>query len=254
MNFQGGSGVLIGTPNVNIANLTGVGPTRYPVLQEVSLEFKGDSKGLYGQDIFALDLFDGKVKVSGKGKMVVPPPSMLGALYFGANPTAGVNRPVQNEPHAIAATVNCAQVKATVDLGVINSSTGEYMEPVTVGPPNEGQYLFTPYNATGPVDASYAFNAADIEAGVTVYLNYLWPDSTHGETLAIMNQPMGSRPQQQMLLFNNYKGKLYAVTLNRVLLGGFSVPTKQEDHWLSDFDFEACADLTNTLGYIEADQ
>jgi hypothetical protein len=252
MNFQGGSGVLIGTPNVNVDLLTDLKARRFPVMQDVSIEFKGKNEGLYGQGIFALDLMDGKVEVTGKGKMIVPPPSLIGAFYFGADTAAGVNRAVQNELQAIGATVAPSNTTANVDLGVINVATGEYMEPITTGSPAAGQYKFTPYNATGPVDASYAFAAADVTSGFKVYLNYTWPDTT-GETLAIVQQPMGSRPQQQMLLFNNYKGKLYSVTLNRVTLNGFSVPTKQEGHWISDFDFTACVDAAGTLGYIEAD-
>ena len=250
MNFQGGTGVLIGTPNLGLLP-SNPQPTAYPVLQEVSVDFKGDLKGLYGQYQYSLDTLRGKIKVTGKGKMIVPTPDVLSQLFFGLNTSAGVNRPVFNEVHATAASVATTNVTANTNLGVINGSTGEEMELVTSGSPTVGQYKFTPYNATGPVDAAYTFNAS--EPAATVNLAYTWPDASHGVTLEMTNQLIGDAPQQSMALFNTYKGKLYSLTLNAVMLGSFSIPTKQEDHWMSDFDFEASADLSNVLGYIEAD-
>ena len=251
MNFQGGTGVLIATPNVG--NLpTNPQPTSFPVLQEVAVEFKGDLKGLYGQYQYSLDTLLGKIKVTGKGKMIVPTPDVLNQLYFGLPSTsAGVNRPVFSESHAPGASVVPAQITANVNLGVLNGTTGEPMTLILSGSPAIGQYKFTPYNATGPVDASFAFNAS--ETAATVLLSYTWPDSTHGLTLEMTNQLIGSAPQQTMVLFNTYKGKLFSLTLNAVIIGDFSIPTKQEDHWISDFSFEASADAANVLGYIEAD-
>lgn len=250
MNFQGGTGVLIGTPNVGLLP-PNPQPTAYPVLQEVSVEFKGDLKGLYGQYQYSLDTLRGKIKVTGKGKMIVPTPDVLSQLYFGLPTSTGVDRPVFNEAHATAASVATTNVTANKNLGVINGSTGEEMTLLLSGSPAIGQYKFTPYNATGPVDAAYTFNAS--ETAETVNLAYTWPDASNGVTLEMTNQLIGQAPQQSMALFNTYKGKLYALTLNAVMLGSFSIPTKQEDHWLSDFDFEASADLANVLGYIEAD-
>lgn len=250
MNFQGGTGVLIGTPNLGLL-ATNPQPTSYPVLQEVSVEFKGDLKGLYGQYQYSLDTLRGKVKVTGKGKMIVPTPDTLGQLFFGLNTSAGVDRPVFNESHATAASVVTGNITANKNLGVINGSTQEEMTLITSGSPAVGQYKFTPYNSTGPVDAAFTFNAS--ETAATVLLSYTWPDASNGITLEMTNQLIGQAPQQVMALFNTYKGKLYALTLNAVVLGSFSIPTKQEDHWMSDFDFEAAADLANVLGYIEAD-
>ena len=251
MNFQGGSGVLIGTPNVGLL-ATNPQPTAFPVLQDVSVEFKGDLKGLYGQYQYSLDTLRGKVKVTGKGKMIVPTPDVLSQIFFGLDTTAGVSRPVFNESHTPAASVSTTQITASVNLGVIDGDTGEEMELITTsGSPAVGQYKFVPYNATGPVDASYTFNAA--ETAETVLLSYSWTDSTHGVTLEMTNQLIGDSPQMSLALFNTYKSKLYSLTLNAVMLGSFSIPTKQEDHWISDFDFEASADLANVLGYIEAD-
>ena len=249
MNYQGGSGVLIATPNLGLLP-TNPSPTAFPVLQEVSVDFKGDLKELYGQYQYSLDILRGKVKVTGKGKMIVPTPDVLSQIFFGTATAEGVNRPVFNESHAPAASVAPTKTTATVNLGVVNGDTGLTMALLPTGAPAEGQYTFTPATST-PTPAAYIFNAA--ETASTVLLSYQWPDATHGVTLEMTNQLIGQAPQMAMALFNTYKGKLFSLTLNAVVLGGFSVPTKQEDHWLSDFDFQASCDLANVLGYIEAD-
>jgi hypothetical protein len=253
MNFQGGSGVLIGTPNVNIDNLTDLSPRPYPVLQEVSCEFKGDTKDLFGQGIFAVDTFDGKVTVSGKGKIIAPPPSLIGPLFFGSTPKQGLNRPVQNEEQAPVATLIPNNPTATINLGVINGDTGDPMSLYEgVGAPPIGSYTFTPASSSSPVtSAAYKFNPS--EPASVVWLNYVWPDLVNGETLDLMNMPMGTRPRQNMYMFNKYRGKTVALILNQVVLGSFSIASKLEDHWLSDFDFKACCDFSNKLGSFEMD-
>jgi hypothetical protein len=250
MNFQGSSGVLIVTPNVGqlAANPS---PYAFPVLQECSAEFKGDLKMLYGQYAYALDGFRGKIKVTGKGKMIVPPPDLLGQIYFGLPTATGVARPVFNEQHAIASSVSTSNIKASVNLGVINGNTGDQMQLVASSPA-AGQYTFTPYNSTGPVDGSYGFSTADVTSGFPVRLSYTWAD-TAGQTIALTNELIGAQPQSSLVLFNTFKGKLMSLQLNAVVFGSFSIPTKQEDYWISDFDYEAFADQTNTLGSLAAD-
>ena len=251
MNFQGGSGVLIATPNVgNLAP----NPSSYnfPVLQEVQVDFKGSLKDLYGQFQFSLDILRGKIAVTGKGKMIVPPPDLLSQVYFGLPTAMGLNRPVFNEKHAIAASVAPAQTTATATLGVINGLTQDQMLQVA-SEPAAGEFSFTPaVDGSEPTPAAFTFSEADVTSGFPVLLSYSWPD-TNGQTLEISNQLIGTAPQMAMALFNTYKGKLYALTLNAVVLGTFSIPTKQEDHWITDFDFAAQADASNTLGLIEAD-
>jgi hypothetical protein len=252
MNMQFGSGVLFGTPTAGnlAANPT---PYQIPILQEVQIDFKADLKKLYGQNQFAVAKARGKIDVTGKGKMAALDPNIYSQLYFGLPTATGVNRPVYNEAHAAAASVAPAQTTAAQDLGVVNQATGENMQAITTGTPASGQYKFTPYSATGPTNASYTFSAADVTAGLQVELSYVWPDATHGTSLTITSQLMGYAPEIQMLLYNLFRGKLFSLQLNSCVLGSISIPTKQEDFWMSDFDFDASADVTGTIGIIQAD-
>lgn len=258
LNPQFGSGVLYGIPNAGnlAANPT---PMQFGILQEVAIDIKGDLKKLYGMSQFPLAKARGKIDITGKGKIASLDPMFYSQLYFGQPTAAGVQRPVFNEPATAASSVNPGQVTANKDLGVIITggtglSAGTQMTAIASGTPTTGEYKFTPYNSTGPVSAAYVFAAADVTAGLTVALNYQWPDTTHGVTLTINNELMGWAPEFQAILYNNFRGNLFAVQLNSCVMGQLSIPTKQEDFWVSDFDFDASADAAGILGYIYADQ
>ena len=259
LNPQFGSGVFFGVPNAGnlAANPT---PMQFGILQEVSAQFKADLKKLYGMLQLPLAKARGKIDVTAKGKIASLDPMFYSQLYFGQSTTAGVSRPVFNEAAAAGATVDTANITATKDLGVIVAATngalsaGTQMTAITSGTPTTGQYKFTPYNSTGPVDASYTFAAADVSAGLQVLLSYQWTDASHGTTLEITNQLMGYAPEFQAILYNNFRGNLFALQLNSCILGSLSIPSKQEDFWISDFDLEASCDVSGILGYIYADQ
>lgn len=257
MNLQFGSGVLFGIPNGgNLAvNPT---PQRFGILQEVSIEFKGDLKKLFGQKQFPVAKARGKIDVTGKGKFATLDPTLLNQIYFGQASSAGVMRVVDLESHAPAASVapgvTAAAVAGTlvVDYGVINKDTGLNMVKIASGSPAVGQYKFTPATTGGsPTAAAWVFNAS--ETASAVLLSYTYTDSTTGITIALANQLMGYAPEMQMLLYNNFRNKYFAVQLNSCILGMIGIPTKQEDFWIQDFDLDASTDATDSLGAIYAD-
>lgn len=117
----------------------------------------------------------------------------------------------------------------------------------------DGTATWTDQGLTG-TSAAYVFNAADIAAGLSVALNYIWDDNDRGVTLALPAQLEGYAPQFTAILYNNFKGQLFGIQLNACVLGGCSIPTKQEDFWVADFDFSCGRDAANNLGSIFADQ
>jgi hypothetical protein len=258
LNPQFGSGVLYGIPNAGnlVANPT---PMQFGILQEVQLQFKGDLKKLYGQLQMPIAKARGKVDVSGKGKIASLDPMFYAQLYFGQPTVTGVQRVVFNEAATASISTATAQVTANKDLGVIVTggtgfSPGTQLTAIATGTPTTGQYNFAPYVLAGLTPADYVFAAADVTAGLTVQLSYQWPDTTHGTTLTINNELMGFAPEFQALLYNNFRSNLFAVQLNSCVMGQLSIPTKQEDFWISDFDFDASADAAGVMGYIFADQ
>jgi hypothetical protein len=248
-NIQFGSGLFTFTPNAGnlAANPT---PIRLKVLQEASLEFKGDLKKLFGQSQFAVATARGKIDVSGKAKVAAVDQNDINQIYWGQTVVSGSLLPV-TEIHVPAVSVAplagnpTAGLGIFIDQGVTNGTTGLSMLKVASAPA-VGQYSFTPATTGGsPTAAAYVFNAA--ETAATVAISFMVSETT-GSSLTITNQLMGFAPVCQAFLANSFRGATQVVQLNAVTLGTFSLPTKQEDFWVSDLDFSANCDAGGTLG------
>jgi hypothetical protein len=109
MQFGFGSGVLYATRN-DIANGT---PIRFGALQDVSVDFSGELKELYGQNQYALDAARGKVKIQGKAKYAQISASIMTNMFFGGSSTVGTNVTVYNEADTISAVVTAATSAST---------------------------------------------------------------------------------------------------------------------------------------------
>jgi hypothetical protein len=241
-----GSGVLTFTPNAGntAANPT---PIRLKVMQEASLEFKGDLKKLFGQNQFAVATARGKIEVTGKAKVGCIDQNDVNQIYWGQTIASGGQVPY-DESHAPSASVTPTQASGLgifVDQGVINGDTWFSMLRVASAPA-VGQYSFTPATTGGsPTAAAYVFNAS--ETASKVIISFLLTVTT-GSSLTITNQLMGFAPVSQAVLWNKFRGAVDVAQLNAVTLGMFSRPTKQEDFWISDLDFSCNCDASGTLG------
>jgi hypothetical protein len=246
MNVQFGSGVLFALPNAGslAANPT---PYRFGVLQEAQVDFKGDLKKLYGQKQFAVAKARGKIDVTVKSKLAVIDPNMLNQLYFGQATSAGItlisDQEAQSVPAASPYTVTVAQAtNFATDYGVQYAATGQQLTKVASAPA-QGQY-----SQNG---GTYTFAAAD--EGVAVLISYTYTAPTRGATLAIKNQFLGHGPDFRALLYNQFNGKFVGLELFSCMASEISLPTKQEDFWIVDINFDASADATDTLGQLYAD-
>jgi hypothetical protein len=86
-----------------------------------------------------------------------------------------------------------------------------------------------------------------------VLISYTWLNSTRGVTLTLTNQLMGYAPEFRAFLFNQFRNQIMGVELFSCTLGSFSIPTKQEDFWVADIEFDASTDSSDTLGKMYAD-
>jgi hypothetical protein len=254
MNPQFGSGVVVITPNAGNLALNPT-PTQLKVMQDASVDFKAELKKLYGQMQGALATARGKIDISGKLKVASFNANDINQVYWGQTVTAGGSRPVANESHAIASTVTPSVgtgLLVVEDLGVVNGVTGVSMTKVATSP-IAGQYEFTPATTGGsPTAAVYGFAAADVTSAFAVLISYT-STSTSGSTLLLTNQFMGTAPVGQLVLFNQFEGKVMLIQLNAVTLGDMSIPTKQDDFWTSDLSFSANVDFAGNWGLIYAD-
>lgn len=247
MIVQFGSGVVFAKP---VAGNEPTDPTPYrvPILQDVTVDFKGELKKLWGQYQVALAVARGKVNVDIKGKFAAFDPNMLNQLYFAQNAVPGYDVIVDGEEHTVTGNVVTAtHTPLTDDWGVTNEATGEqYMNVGNVDSITGGaQY------ALNTTSGLYTFDNSEDTAVLKV--SYTYNQNTTGTTIQITNELMGYAPELAFLLYNTFRGKYLALRLNSVTLGGVTLPTKLDDFWISDFDGTATADVSNNVGKLMAD-
>lgn len=244
MEFGFGSGILTGVRNDS--GVTGPQtPQRFGALQNVDIEFSGEIKELFATQQFPIDTARGKTKITGKAKAAQISGALYNSIFFGQTLATGQLKYAYNESTTLSATTvapvyTVANSASTplVDQGVFYGSNGNQLSVVT-GAPGSGQYTFVA--STGV----YGFSTFDNSAGILV--NYTYKVAT-GFNIAIGNPFMGTTPQFQMTLFQQYEGNQIVLVLNKCVASRLSFPTRIDDYIIEDFDFSAFADATNTVG------
>lgn len=234
-----GTGQLFATP------VGGGAPLRFGALQDVSVDFNGDIKELYGQYQFALDVARGKTKIEWKASSGNIDVNAFNTVFFGQTVTTG-NELLQvfNEAGTVPATpFQLTAVHGATfvqDLGVYDATTGLPLKQVASGPAT-GQYSVS-------VAGVYTFAAADTTK--QVLLNYLWTSASTGGSLAIGNQLMGVTPRFQLILSQTYEGSTFSLILYSNVANKLSLPIKQEDYMMADISGQAFADAANRVARL----
>ncbi len=238
---------MFGTGQIYSTPVGGGAPMRLGALQDVSVEFSGDTKQLFGQYQFPLDVARGKTKIEGKigsGNIDV---AAFNSLFFNGTLTNNSEKKqVVNEAAAIPATpfqitvANGATFYA--DLGVSFALTGVALQYVASGP-TTGQYSV---NQTTGV---YTFAAADTTLGVII--NYIYTAATSGAgTLSITNNLMGTTPKFQLICSQIFNSKQFTMVLYSCVADKLSLPLKQDDYTIAEVSYSAQANDANNVGFI----
>lgn len=251
MQLQFGAGDFFGVPLTDAAGnaITNPTPIRIGAMQEMSLDFSGDLKELYGNKQFALAIARGKVKTTGKFKGAQIHGAALNSLFFGTGVTAGTM-------HAIA----------TDDVGAVIPST-----PFTITPtvPNAGTFVddlgvldsnAVPMTrvASAPATGQYSANAgvytfATADAAKKVYISYRYSYAATGaKRISLNNVAMGQAPTFKAYMQTTFQGKRALVMLESVASTKLQLlSTKLDDFNIPSVDFSANADSSGTtLGDI----
>lgn len=232
-----GTGQLFATP------VGGGAPLRFGALQDVSVDFAGDTKTLFGQYQFPLDAARGKTKVEWKAGTANVDVNGYNTIFFGG--TVATNDEllqIFNEPGTIPATpFQVTVVHAAdfyLDLGVYDAITGTPYKQVASAPAT-GQYTVTSLGV-------YTFAAADTTK--TVLINYLYQSTTTGGTLTITNNLMGTTPTFQLVLSQVYKAKTFTLVLYSNIADKLSMPLKMDDYLIGELSGQAFANSANQIG------
>lgn len=242
MEFGFGSGLLTGI-RTDVVSST---PRRFGVLQDVNIEFTGETKELFGQYQFPVDTARGKTKITGKAKLAEINTRAYNDLFFGQTAATGQLKYAFNETTTLgtgAASYTVANSGSTplTDEGVFYvTPLGAQLEGVGTAAPNSGQYG---WNASTGV---YNFAAAD--AGAVISVNYLYHVTT-GMNLAIGGtQFMGNTPRFKATFFQQFENNQVVLVLNACVSSRLTFPTRIDDYVIEEFDFSAFADSNGIVG------
>ena len=249
--FGFGSGVVFGTPLTDatgaaIANGT---PQRFGILQDISVDFTFTNKELHGQYQFPVAIGRGQGKIQGKAKFGQFNGGIINGLFFGQTLVVGQTLISDKESLTITTGSGTAANGTTFkdDLGVIYKATGLPLTKVASAPSVAGEYSVT--NA-----GVYSFYASDTNAATgNILISYSYAGVTTGTTassVSIANELMGYAPSFKAELYVPYAGKQLVMTLNSCIGSKLNFATKLDDFLIPEFDFEAFADASGTIGTL----
>lgn len=228
---------------------SGIGPQQFGVLQDVTIDFDFTTKELYGQFQFPVAIARGQGKITGKARLARILGRIFSDLFWGTTPATGQLAVVENEAQIVSSaspfTLTCSNAADfNDDLGVYYAASGAPFSRVTT-PSAAGQYSVA---ATGV----YTFDAAD--AGVAVLISYTYNATASGTKITITNQLMGTSPTFKATFYGNFQGQPLSLRLNQCIGAKLSLPTRVDDFTIHEFDFDAFADVSGTVGYFSTGQ
>lgn len=245
MQLNFGVGTAIGK-RTDIANAK---PSFLGVLQDLEIDIAVTLKELTGQFKMPVDVAPASMKVTGKAKFARIQGASVNNLLLGQTETdsAGIDMATGEAftvPGTTPYTYTVANgTKYIEDLGVFYANGGTQLQPVAASP-TTGQYV-PGVAGTGTL----TFSAGDANASVVTYYSYL---ATTLVQLSLANQLMGSGPVFELQAKQDYfvQGveKKLILKLNACRGSKWSLPFKNTDYTIQDFEFAAFADPNNNWG------
>jgi len=224
-------------------------PTKFADLQDVSVDFSGSTKEVYGEGQFPVAVGRANGKISGKAKSAQIQSRVYADLFFGTTLVTGRTALAKGEAGIIPTAAVAGAYSLPVanaanfqkDLGVSYAASNIPFQRVAAAP-TVGQYTV---NSNG----IYDFAAAD--EGVPVVFNYLWTDTSKGQTMTFMNPDQGIQPVFSVSLATQFTGpsgtKGAVLTLRACISDKLSIATKQGDFMIPELDFSAQQDDSGAI-------
>lgn len=233
-----GTGQLFSTP------VGGGAPLKFGALQDVSVDFNGEIKTLFGQYQYPLSSARGKTTIEWKASTGNVDAAAFNSIFFGQDITTGDELiQVQGESDTIPATPFQITVANGADffqdLGVVDEDGKPLVQVASA--PATGEYSVS---AAGV----YTFAAAD--TGKEVFIDYLYESAATGGSLTIDNKLMGNTPRFRLVLSQVFEGKTFTLILFSAVAEKLSLPLKQDDYLIADLSGSAFADDRNRVARI----
>lgn len=239
-----GVGTVIGR-RTDIANPT---PAFMGVLQDIEIDFDQTLKELTGQFKMPVDVAPANLKVTGKAKQARIQANMMNDLVFGQTITTGAGVAMATTETATTATTTFTVTNGGTfkeDLGLFYAATGVQLKRVA-SEPTTGQYSVV--ETTGV----YTIAVGDENTLFNVYYTY---GVTTKQQITMSNQLMGTGPSFELNIQEQYTNNAGVVgtifiRLNACRSSKFTMPFKNTEYTIPEFDFTAFADQSNNWGLI----
>jgi hypothetical protein len=234
-----GTGQLFSTP------VGGGAPLRLGALQDVSVDFNGEIKSLFGQYSFPLSTARGKTTIEWKAQSGNIDVTSFNTMFFGQT--------VADNDELLQAINETGTVPAMSTYTVTVDEAATFFMDLGVTLAN-GTPLVQVASMPGALEYSvsamgvYTFNSA--QASAAVLINYLYESASTGGTLTLSNTLMGSMPQFQLVLSQTFESKTFTLILFAATAEKLSLPLKQDDYLIADLSGQAFANSANQVGRI----
>lgn len=249
-----GPGILI----VTRTDITPVIPVNVGFAQELTLDFAGTTKQLYGQKQYPLVAARATIKATGKWKAAVVSGIAWNNAFYGqgAASSAAFSTSMFNwnvdSTYTSSTTVGTVQVGSSLtfeaDLGVRYATSALPLQRTTTGNETTGRYSVA---STQP--GLYTFGGGDgnttASAPVNFKITYTNTTAT-GQNLIVTNQTIGTSPTFQLDYYtslNQPTAKPFAVRVYQCLASKHAMPFKLEDFMMPEFDFDIFANASDQV-------
>ena len=223
----------------NVSNPT---PMRAYVPQDQSIDFKLNTKQLFGEKRLPIATASGDMSITGKVTLGANNARLFADMMFGIGGATGSILQQEAEAGTVPGSSSYIVTVAnsatwTTDLGVTLASDGTVFTRVASAP-SAGQYSVSA--------GVYTFAAAD--ANKNVKISYLYTDASNGEKMTITNTDQGPSGAFTAVMVFPYGADQDVLTLNYAIPSDAGISTKQGDYAKPSFSFMASTDASDTLG------
>lgn len=234
-----GPGILIATRT----DLTINTPINIGYAQELSFEFSGSNKQLYGQNQLPLVAARATVKPTAKFKAAVLSGLALNNIFWGQTFASGGIAWNIDSTFSVSTTSTNVTIGSSstfdANLGIKYAATGLPLIRVATGSEVAGSY-----SQTGNVAA---FATAD--SGVALKITYT-NTNLIGQNLLVTNQPIGTTPTFQLDYYTNLNqpaAKPYIVRVYQCIASKYTQAFKLEDFMTPEFELDIFANASGQL-------
>ncbi len=231
------------------ALVSGLTPVKIGVLQDIEIDISADVAQLYGSQQFPVAVGRGKAKLTGKAKTGTLDINMFNSLYYGGTiDTAQYRKVIESSAAAAGASAPTFSVgnvgsSSITDLGLYYAATAQQLTYSTAAAPTIGNYTKT---STGLYTVSTSESAA-----TNFLVSYDYLSTGNGNQLTVSNLNMGIQPVFQLELWEGFTDfgtrTNWDMKLLRCVSTKFSMPLKNSDFMVSDFEFSCFGDSSDNV-------